>query len=305
MAVGPRLWLDGKYQMTNPRIPYELSSNRKKLKGPRGKRLIVHLIINVEHWRFDASMPRKIITAPHGAENVPDIPNYSWAEYGMRCGMPRLLKLITERGLAASTSINAGVVDAYPACAEAMREAGWEFIGHGLHQKSMQEEADERALIQGAIDKVESFTGVKMRGWLSPGLKQTPDTPDILKQLGIGYVCDWVVDDLPTWMTTKHGPLMAMPYNLEVNDSIIYAIEKHTSPEMYRRMNDTVAAFEKEYDGGSRILPIGLHPHLMGVPHRIGYLERMLDDLMARDDTIFMAGGEIADWFIEAEKDSG
>jgi len=236
---------------------------------------------------------------------VPDIPNYSWAEYGMRCGMPRLLKLITERGLAASTSINAGVVDAYPACAEAMREAGWEFIGHGLHQKSMQEEADERALIQGAIDKVESFTGVKMRGWLSPGLKQTPDTPDILKQLGIGYVCDWVVDDLPTWMTTKHGPLMAMPYNLEVNDSIIYAIEKHTSPEMYRRMNDTVAAFEKEYDGGSRILPIGLHPHLMGVPHRIGYLERMLDDLMARDDTVFMAGGEIADWFIESEKDSG
>ena len=305
MAVGPRLWLDGKYQMTNPRIPYELSSNRKKLKGPRGKRLIVHLIINVEHWRFDASMPRKIITAPHGAENVPDIPNYSWAEYGMRCGMPRLLKLITERGLAASTSINAGVVDAYPACAEAMREAGWEFIGHGLHQKSMQEEADERALIQGAIDKVESFTGVKMRGWLSPGLKQTPDTPDILKQLGIGYVCDWVVDDLPTWMTTKHGPLMAMPYNLEVNDSIIYAIEKHASPEMYRRMNDTVAAFEKEYDGGSRILPIGLHPHLMGVPHRIGYLERMLDDLMARDDTVFMAGGEIADWFIESERNSG
>ncbi len=291
--------------MTNPRIPYKFSSNRKKLKGPGGKRLIVHLIINVEHWRFDAPMPRKIITAPHGAENVPDIPNYSWAEYGMRCGMPRFLKLITERGLAASTSINAGVVDAYPACAEAMREAGWEFIGHGLHQKSMQAEGDERALIHGAIDKVESFTGVKMRGWLSPGLKQTPDTPDILKQLGIGYVCDWVVDDLPTWMTTKHGPLMAMPYNLEVNDSIIYAIEKHASPEMYRRMTDTVAAFEKEYDGGSRVLPIGLHPHLMGVPHRIGYLERMLDDLMARDDTVFMAGGEIADWFIESERNSG
>ena len=291
--------------MTNPRIPYELSSHRKKLKGPGGKRLIVHLVINVEHWRFDAPMPRKIITAPHGAEHVPDVPNYSWAEYGMRCGMPRLLKLITERGLAASTSINAGVVDAYPACAEAMREAGWEFIGHGLHQKSMQAEADETALIQGAIEKVESFTGVKMRGWLSPGLKQTPDTPDILKQLGIDYACDWVVDDLPTWMTTKHGPLLAMPYNLEINDSIVYAIEKHASPELYRRMTDTIAAFEKEYDGGSRVLPIGLHPHLMGVPHRIGYLERMLDDLMARDDTIFMAGGEIADWFIESERNSG
>ncbi len=291
--------------MTNPRIPYELSSTRNKLKGPGGKQLIVHLVINVEHWRFDAPMPRKIITAPHGAEHVPDIPNYSWAEYGMRCGLPRFLNLITERDLAASTSINAGVIDAYPACAEAMRKAGWEFIGHGLDQKSMQDEADEAALIQTAIEKVRSFTGVKMRGWLSPGLKQSADTPDILKHLEIDYVCDWVVDDLPTWMTTKHGRLMAMPYNLEINDSIIYAIEKHASPEMYRRLTDTVAAFEKEYDGGSRVLPIGLHPHLMGVPHRIGYLERMLDDLMARDDTVFMSGGEIADWFTEIETDCG
>lgn len=305
MAALPGLWLSGKNQMTNPRIPYEMSSTRNKLKGPGGKQLIVHLVINVEHWHFDAPMPRKILPAPHGAEHVPDIPNYSWVEYGMRCGMPRFLKLITERGLAASTSINAEIIDAYPACAEAMRVAGWEFIGHGLHQTSSQDEADERALIQAAIEKVESFTGVKIRGWLSPGLKQSPDTPDILKDLGIDYVCDWVVDDLPTWMTTRHGRLIAMPYNLEINDSIVYAVEKHTSPELYRRMTDTVAAFDKEYDGDSRVLPIGLHPHLMGVPHRIGYLERMLDDLMARDDTVFMTGGEIADWFIETEKAGG
>jgi allantoinase len=289
--------------MTNPRIPYELSSSRKKLKGPDGKSLIVHLVINVEHWRFEAPMPRKIITAPHSTENVPDIPNYSWAEYGMRTGMPRFLKQISERGLKASTSINAGVIDAYPACAEAMREADWEFIGHGLHQKSMQAEADEAALIEMAIEKVEAFTGTKMRGWLSPGLKETVDTPDILKKVGLDYVCDWVVDDLPTWMTTKHGPLIAMPYNLEINDSIIYAIEKHASPEMYRRLTATVEAFEKEMDGTSRILPIGLHPHLLGVPHRINYLERMLDDLMARSDTVFMTGSEIADWFVQADKD--
>ena len=120
-------------------------------------------------------MPRKIITAPHGAESVPDVPNYSWAEYGMRAGMPRILKLFADRGLPASTSINAGVIDAYPACAEAMLAAGWEFIGHGMHQKSMQAEEDEAGLIQAALDRLESFTGVRTRGWLSPGLKETLD----------------------------------------------------------------------------------------------------------------------------------
>ena len=39
--------------MTNPRIPYEMAHQRKKLAPPDGKPLIVHLVVNVEHWRFD------------------------------------------------------------------------------------------------------------------------------------------------------------------------------------------------------------------------------------------------------------
>jgi len=96
--------------------------------------------------------------------------------------------------------------------------------------------------------------------------------------------------------------MIAMPYNLEINDSIVYAIEKHSSPEIYRRLVDTVAAFEPELKNQPRVLAIGLHPHLMGVPHRIGYLEKMLDLLMQRDDTVFLTGSEICDWFITADK---
>ncbi len=280
-----------------------MSDQRPQLKGPNGKTLIVHLVVNVEHWQFESGMPRKIITAPHGAEQFPDVPNFSWAEYGMRCGMPRILKMFVERNLPASTSINAGVVDAYPASAEAMLQAGWEFIGHGFQQRSMQSEDDEASLIQAALDKLEAFTGTKTRGWLSPGLTESLDTPDILKAAGIDYVCDWVLDDLPTWITTMHGSLMAMPYSIEVNDSIIYAIEKHSSPEMFTRMRDTVDRFQSEMaDGAPRVLAMGFHPHLIGVPHRIAYLEKMLELLMARDDTVFMTGSQIADWYNEADK---
>jgi len=289
--------------MTNPRIPYRMSSERPALAPLDGKPLMVHLVVNVEQWQFDQGMPRKIITAPHGLEQVPDIPNFSWAEYGMRCGMPRILDMFAARGLPASTSINAGVIDAYPQCAEAMLAAGWEFIGHGIHQRSMQGEDDEAELIRTAIDRIAAFTGRKMRGWLSPGLKETVDTPDILKAAGIDYVCDWVLDDLPCWMTTKHGPLLAMPYNLEVNDSIIYAVEKHSSPEMYQRLHDTVAAFDAGVKTAPRVLAIGLHPHLIGVPHRIGYLAKMLDELMARDDVVFVTGEQIADWFVAADRE--
>ena len=292
--------------MANPRVPYRLSSDRPILKpmqvGGKPRPLMVHVVVNVEHWQFTEPMPRKIITPPHGKETEPDIPNFSWADYGMRCGMPRIFEALAERGLPASTACNAGVIDAYPQAAEAMRQAKWEFIGHGMHQKSLNhalddKQADEGALIKACLDKIADFTGERPRGWLSPGLRETYDTPDILKACGLDYVCDWVIDDLPDWMTTKHGPLIAMPYNLEINDSIIYAVEKHSSPEMYQRLVDTVAAFERELQRQPRVLALGLHPHLISVPHRIGYLHKMLDLLLARDDVIFVQGRQIADWF--------
>jgi allantoinase len=118
--------------MSNPRVPYRMASDRKRLAPPRaGKPLIVHLVVNVENWPFDQPMPRKLLPGPHGNDKIPDVPNYSWVEYGMRTGFPRILKALKDRGLPASTTINASVIDVYPRVAEAMLEAGWEFMGHG------------------------------------------------------------------------------------------------------------------------------------------------------------------------------
>lgn len=286
--------------MANPRIPYRLTSDRPKLPPFQGKKILVHLVVNVENWQFDHAMPRTIITPPHGKETVPDVPNFSWADYGMRAGMPRMFDLLD--GLPASTSLNAGVIDAYPQAAEAMLKAGWEFIGHGMHQKASNHvEGGEAALIAASLDKIEGFTGTRPRGWLSPGLRETVDTPDLLKANGVDYVCDWVVDDLPSWMTTKHGPLIAMPYNVEVNDSIIYAIERHATGEMAARLAHTLRCFEEESADNPRVLAIGLHPHLIAVPHRIHELAAMLDMLKRSDQVVFTTGAAISDWFTAAQ----
>ncbi|MEE2996336.1 MAG: polysaccharide deacetylase family protein [Pseudomonadota bacterium] len=285
---------------SNPRIPYQMSSERSPLEGIDGKPLIVHLVVNVEHWLFDQGMPRKYLTAPHGLEQIPDIPNFAWAEYGMRAGMPRLLECFERRGLPASVSLNAGVIEAYPSCAVAMRDAGWEFIGHGVHQKSIQGETDESDVIALAIQMIEDFTGSRPAGWLGPGLKETFDTPDILKELGIEYLFDWVLDDLPSWMLTKHGPLLSLPYTLELNDSPLYAGHMYSSSEIYDRLVDTLSVFERELKTQPRVMTLALHPHLIAVPHRFAYLERMLDILQERGDTIFVVGRQIADWYMAA-----
>jgi len=283
--------------MANPRTPYFFSTERPPLAPPPGGPIIAHVVVNVEHWQFEQPMPRTIITPPHGKETVPDVPNFSWADYGMRAGLPRMISALVQRGLPASTSFNAGVIDAYPRAAEAMHDAGWEFIGHGLHQKSLNHGVSEAEVIEQTLAKIAAFTGTRPRGWLSPGLRETVETPELLKAAGIEYVFDWVIDDLPTWLRTEQGPLLSMPYNVELNDSIIYAVEKHQSDEFLMRTQRTLELFRREAQKQPRVLTIALHPHLMGVPHRFGSLEKILDLLMGTPEVTFMTGAQIADWY--------
>ena len=284
---------------SNPRLPYQMSTERERLAAPNGKPLIVHIVVNIEYWPYDQPTPRTIVVPPHGRSHIPDLPNFCWSEYGNRCGMPRLLDLFERRGLPVTASINASVLDAYPALAARVRDAGWEFIGHGIHQRALGGETDEATLIRGALDKLTAFTGKAPRGWMSPGWSETFDTLDHLRANGIEYVTQWVVDDIPSWLRTAHGPMVSLPYGLDLNDSVVYAIEKHSSAEMKLRIEQTLTCFEREIEatGQPRVLTLAMHPHLSGVPHRIPFLTEVIDLLQAREDTVFMAGSQIADWF--------
>ncbi len=283
--------------LSNPRIPYRLRSGAG-LPLLEGKRLIVQLIVNIEAWRFDQKMPRTIVSPPQGVEQIPDVPNFCWAEYGMRVGMVRLFDELGARGLPAGASINAGVIDLYPDCAAAARDAGWEFIGHGMFQRMIQGDADERGVIDASLAKIAAFTGTRPRGWLSPGLRQSLATPDILVDCGVEYTFDWPLDDVPNRMTTSSGRLVALPYAQDLNDSIIYAVERHATGEFQNRLKRSLASYD--HDQGPRVISMGLHPHLIAVPHRMDELRAMLDLLQGRADTIFVTPAKTMDWFLTA-----
>lgn len=286
--------------MREPPVAFALASARPTLPPLDGRPLIVHVVVNVELWAFDAPMPRAVIPPPHGVTAVPDVPNYSWAEYGLRCGLPRILALLRERGLPATAAVNAELIDTHPRVADVMAEAGWEFVGHGMRQRSVHALDDEAGMIAAALERIERFTGERPRGWLGPGLQETFATPELLKTAGVEYVCDWVIDDLPVWLDTPAGRLIALPYTVELNDSVVHAVEHQPSDTLHRRLLDTLETLGPELAEGPRAITLALHPHLMGVPHRAGHLARMLDALTARSDTVFVTGTRFARWFADA-----
>jgi len=156
-------------------------------------------------------------------------------------------------------------------------------------------------MIREALATLREAGGHDPVGWLAPGLTETLDTPDLLAEAGIKYCADWVVDDLPATIRTKHGPMLTMPYSVELNDIPMMMIQHHRAEELYDR---TVAQFERLYeeaeDQGAKVMGLAVHPYISGVPHRIGWFERVLTHMASRPGTLFWQGRQIMDWYQQA-----
>lgn len=232
-----------------------------------------------------------------GVPLLPDIPNWCWHEYGMRCGFWRLLEVLQARKLRATFAVNGSACEVYGEACRAAHEAGWEFMGHGFVQKPMHKVEDEAQAIAQTIAAIRGLTGTPPRGWESPGLAETGVTLDLLAEAGIEYVADWVLDDQPVRLKTRSGSIVSVPYTVEINDVVISAVQLHRSDEIFLRGRDQFDQLYKEGKSIPRVMAITIHPYLTGVPHRIRYLEVLYDHILAHDDVIMATGGEILDYF--------
>ena len=279
------------------RISYEPIVGRKPLTLPDGARMAVWVIVNVEEWDPEAPMPRTVLTPPAGGSPSPDIPNWAWHEYGNRVGFWRFVEAFDELSIPAALCINGIAVKGYPQIAEAARDRGWEFIGHGFTQRNMQKVDDERLDIRRTTEAIEAYTGKRPRGWLGPGLTETWETPDILVEEGYEYVADWVLDDEPVVLKTRAGPIVNIPYTQECNDVAMMLIQHHPAREYRDRALDQFEQIYRDSARSARVMALSVHPYIMGVPHRFRYFRELLQTIAAHRDVAFMTGERILDWY--------
>jgi peptidoglycan/xylan/chitin deacetylase (PgdA/CDA1 family) len=284
------------------RIQYSAISERKPLSLPDGKRLAAWIIVNVEEWNPRETMPRTVLTPPAGGSPSPDIPNWAWHEYGNRVGFWRMLELFDHFQLRPALAINGSAITSYEPISRAARDRGWEFIGHGFSQKNMQKVEDERADIRKTTEVIQAYTGKRPRGWLGPGLTETWETPDILVEEGYDYVCDWVLDDQPVLLKTRSKPIMSIPYTQECNDVAMMLIQHHKGSEYRDRAIDQFEQLYADSEASARVMALVVHPYIMGVPHRLRYLNEALAHITSQAEVAFMSGEAICDWYAAANR---
>lgn len=279
------------------RIAYSAIIDRPPLKLPGDARVAVWVIVNVEEWAIERAMPRTVLPPPMGQPLLPDVPNWAWHEYGMRVGFWRFMDVLEQAGVKATLAINGHVCESYPRIAKAALDAGWEFMGHGFVQGPMHKLEDQRRAIRNTIETIRNFTRSAPRGWESPGLTETDETLDLLREAGIEYVADWVLDDQPVEIETNFGPVVSVPYTVEINDIVISLIQQHSSDMLLQRGKDQFDQLVKDSAESARVMAISIHPYITGAPHRIRYLDELLQYIRDNGSAVFMTGAEILDWY--------
>jgi len=285
-------------RLPHERFAFSAMPDRARLKLPDDARLAVYVMLNLEEWDIEKPIAREYVPSPAGVRTVPNIPNWAWHEYGMRVGVWRMIEALERRKLRANVSINARVCEGEgERVARAVQALGWDFMGHGYAQAAMHVVEDQRAAIQKSFDVLKNYTGKAPKGWLGPGLHETLDTLDYLAEAGFKYVCDWPLDEHPFDMQTSAGPITAMPYSFELSDLPMMVVHGYESETWLRRSMDQFDRLYAEGASQPRVLSMGVHPYIMGVPHRIKYFEQAIDYMMKKPDVWFTTADGIYDWY--------
>ena len=284
--------MDIKY---HDRYAYSALPDRPIYDWPGGKRLAVCLCNNIEWFSFMTGLGSDH-TQPGAAQTTR---NYAWRDYGNRVGLWYLFDLLDELGLPASHNLNAAVLDNCPRIVDRIRARGDEVIGHGLTNSKRQDimdEATERAMIEATTDSISRHFGAPPRGWLGPYIVQSDVTLDLLKEAGYSYMLDWPADDQPFWMKTRTGPILSVPYSIELNDSPAQVFRHHTGRQFEEMIIDHFDEMLVQSRKYPLVFNIVLHPFVIGQPFRLHALRRALARILEHREELWLTTpGGIAD----------
>ncbi|MGG5811928.1 polysaccharide deacetylase family protein [Falsiroseomonas sp. CW058] len=269
---------------------------------PGGRRIAVVFNICLEAWS-DGKAPG---ISPMGnplPAGLLDSMAISWAEYGPKRGMGRLMEALGRYGARSTVLANAVIAERRPEVIRAAAEAGHEIASHSYAMDViplMLDEAQERANIRRCTDLLEQASGRRVTGWLSPRATSGMNSARLLAEAGYRWIGDTLDDDLPYLTRTAAGPIVTIPLVTDVNDM---PFMKYGNPPalMLESFRENIEIALARPGDGPRLIDVTIHAHIFGRPRGAWYVERIAE-LAARTPEVWIGTrGEIAEGVLARE----
>ncbi len=261
---------------------------------PGGKRIAVVFNVCLEAWS-DGKAPG---ISPMGnplPAGVLDTMAISWASYGPKRGIYRLLDAFKRYGAKASVMVNAVVAERSPEAVKAVADGGHEVLSHSYAMDvipALLSEPDERKNIERCTHLLEQASGAKVRGWLSPRGTSRAQTPRMLVEAGYRWYGDVFDDDLPYVLTFDNRRIVAIPLATDVNDMPF--MKYGNAPQMMLESFEQNVMIARERDELA-LIDVTNHAHIFGHPRGAYFFEKIVERAVSSSDIWVGTRAQIAD----------
>ena len=260
---------------------------------PNSKRTAVVFNVCLEAWS-DGKAPG---ISPMGnplPAGVLDTMAISWAGYGVKRDVYRLLEGFRQHRAKASVMVNAIIAERVPATVKAIADAGHEVLSHSYAMDvipALLSDEDERRNIARCTALLEKASGRKIEGWLSPRGTSRTETPRLLIEAGYRWYGDVFDDDLPYVQTFGNKQIVAIPLGTDVND--MQFMKYGNSPKtMLESFNENIAIAKEK--GELSIIDVTCHAHIFGHPRGAYYYEKIVEAAAGNPDVWIGTRAQIA-----------
>jgi peptidoglycan-N-acetylglucosamine deacetylase len=194
--------------------------------------------------------------------------------YGVTRGLERVLGALRDFEVAASFYVPGITAERHPDEIRSIVALGHEVGHHGHTHRSPAElpAAEQRGEIEDGLAALAAL-GIAPRGYRAPAWELTEATLALLPEYGFAHDSSLMGDDRPYEL----GSLLELPVHWTLDDAPYFAADlgDESLERVWKRELD-LAAEE------ARPLTVTLHPEILGRPHRVDLLRRVLEHAAAQ-----------------------
>lgn len=234
--------------------------------------------------------------------------------YGANEGVPRILRLLDRYALPATFFVPGDTADRHPEVVRTIVDAGHEIGHHGyLHEPPhLLNPEEERTMIERGLEALDRITGKRPRGYRSPSWELSKSTFSLLEEYGFEYDASLLGTDRPHWVMdgSRRTTLVEVPSAWELTDSGHFMMVPAAGLVGGKAPSQVEEIWREDFnglyeEGRDACFVLTMHPQIIGRPHRMRLLERMIQHIRGHEGIWIAQMGAIADDFRHRQTTTG
>lgn len=240
----------------------------------------------------------------------------SLGEYGIKCGLPRVLKTLKKFDIPATFFVPGFIAEKYPHIVPMLNDGrndiGNHSYSHTYPDKFPSKEAERDDYMKAQKILVEQLGGVEPKGYRSPAWEYSVNSLDIIEEMGFEYASNMMGSDSIEYLDTSAVPggrkskIVELPIHWILDDAAFWMYSVRIVGKAMQPLESVLDCWCREFDGlyedymteveekgdSDICFVLTCHPQIIGRPSRISVLTRLIEHMNGTGNVEYITAKE-------------